>query len=399
MTDPTSPLLPDQDSAPDIGEQIRALASDKIEERDKAARTLVAIGEAAIAPLKELAKDKDPEISKRVQDVLHAIDTRLAADIITREAKVLVEGKGTRMTLSFQWERSRVRPSGERVVFNKHTGSGELLLKQTGKMRLTIKAQDINGKPKNSLIISDGQNLHFNLNTLEYNSSSFAEETHPSIDRVAACFARAGCLGMFDLGLLLNQAEIDAVARISGLKRNAPEAGGQSLSYVLTIPGRPDRICQVKLAYNPANAQEVSRTITWKFGEEEKVFTETMDKVSTDIELVDDLFAIPNEKLLKSLVRVHADLMQLRFSLEVYKLDNGDFPSGEQGLAALLSKPTKGPPPKNWKGPYAEWESIPKDPWSNPYSYRKPGERNPDRYDVFSAGPDGKPGTADDIFD
>jgi general secretion pathway protein G len=68
-----------------------------------------------------------------------------------------------------------------------------------------------------------------------------------------------------------------------------------------------------------------------------------------------------------------------------YKIDNGAFPSTEQGLAALLK-----PPPETqdtWRGPYIDDEPI--DPWGNPYQYRQPGLHHPERYDIWSLGPDG----------
>ena len=74
-------------------------------------------------------------------------------------------------------------------------------------------------------------------------------------------------------------------------------------------------------------------------------------------------------------------------ALRLYEVDNGRYPSTEQGLAALLTKPTSAPAPKNWKGPYLEQQ--PMDPWGQPYQYKFPGSHPPFDYDLASLGADG----------
>ncbi len=83
-------------------------------------------------------------------------------------------------------------------------------------------------------------------------------------------------------------------------------------------------------------------------------------------------------------------------SLELYKLDNHIYPTTEQGLDALVSKPTVSPIPKgyNENGYIRE---LPQDPWGNDYIYLNPGNHNARSYDVYSSGPDGEPDTEDDI--
>jgi general secretion pathway protein G len=80
--------------------------------------------------------------------------------------------------------------------------------------------------------------------------------------------------------------------------------------------------------------------------------------------------------------------------LKSYKIDNGVYPTTEQGLDALVRKPTSQPEPQNWNGPYSD-DEIPKDPWGNAYIYRCPGTHNPDSYDLYSYGSDGKEGGED----
>ena len=86
-------------------------------------------------------------------------------------------------------------------------------------------------------------------------------------------------------------------------------------------------------------------------------------------------------------VKAQQDIRQLESSLQMYKLDNFYYPSTQQGLDALVTKPGGDPPPKNWRGYIAR---LPKDPWGNAYQYLQPGNKG--EYDVYTMGADGKPG-------
>ena len=81
------------------------------------------------------------------------------------------------------------------------------------------------------------------------------------------------------------------------------------------------------------------------------------------------------------------DVNNLMQALKLYKLDNHRYPTTEQGLQALLVKPTTAPVPPNWK-PYLE--KLPEDPWHHPYQYLNPGVKG--EIDVMSFGADGQPG-------
>jgi len=81
----------------------------------------------------------------------------------------------------------------------------------------------------------------------------------------------------------------------------------------------------------------------------------------------------------------------LSAALDGYRLDNGSYPTTDQGLAALRERPTRAPVPTNWRGPYIR-KAVPLDPWGRPYLYRVPGERNPSAFDLESLGRDGKVG-------
>ena len=83
------------------------------------------------------------------------------------------------------------------------------------------------------------------------------------------------------------------------------------------------------------------------------------------------------------------DIATLMQALKLYRLDNQRYPTTEQGLQALIARPTNGPQPVNWKtGGYID--RLNKDPWGNPYQYLSPGTRS--EVDIFSLGADGQPG-------
>jgi general secretion pathway protein G len=79
-------------------------------------------------------------------------------------------------------------------------------------------------------------------------------------------------------------------------------------------------------------------------------------------------------------------------ALKLFYVDNGFYPSTEQGLMALVEKPTIGRIPQKWReGGYLEKGTVPKDPWGNPYIYISPGIHNRD-FDIISYGADGEEG-------
>ena len=96
------------------------------------------------------------------------------------------------------------------------------------------------------------------------------------------------------------------------------------------------------------------------------------------------------------IVIIQADInSNIGMALKLYELDNGNFPTTEQGLKALFAKPSTNPLPTNWNGPYLE--KSPVDPWKNSYQYKHPGVHNPSGYDLYSLGKDSTEGTGDDI--
>jgi general secretion pathway protein G len=86
-----------------------------------------------------------------------------------------------------------------------------------------------------------------------------------------------------------------------------------------------------------------------------------------------------------------ADITNMKTALSTYEIDNGAFPTTEQGLNALVTNPSN---LTTWKGPYVE--KVPNDPWGTPYVYRCPGTNGKD-FDLLSCGPDKVEGGGDDI--
>ena len=91
-----------------------------------------------------------------------------------------------------------------------------------------------------------------------------------------------------------------------------------------------------------------------------------------------------------------AQIAQLESALEFYKLDNGRYPSTNQGLEALVNQPSGDPAPRNYPpGGYLKKRDLLIDPWGSPYQYASPGERNPHGFDIWSYGEDGQAGGED----
>src|SRR3989339_74308 len=98
-----------------------------------------------------------------------------------------------------------------------------------------------------------------------------------------------------------------------------------------------------------------------------------------------------------SKVRIKAsklEMLNISMALDMYQMENDAYPTTEQGLKALLEKPTIPPIPQDWKGPYIS-DDI-NDCWGNPYQYRCPSQHNRPDFDLWSFGPD-KAESADDI--
>ncbi|MDQ6717190.1 MAG: type II secretion system major pseudopilin GspG [Gemmatimonadota bacterium] len=87
----------------------------------------------------------------------------------------------------------------------------------------------------------------------------------------------------------------------------------------------------------------------------------------------------------------NAQIAMLGVALENYRLDNGSYPTTEQGLAALRARPTTPPAPTNWRGPYLK-KDVPRDPWGRAYIYRTPAMNDSSGFELGTLGRDGRPG-------
>jgi general secretion pathway protein G len=97
-------------------------------------------------------------------------------------------------------------------------------------------------------------------------------------------------------------------------------------------------------------------------------------------------------------LKARMDIASLETALKMYKLDNGVYPSTEQGLQALIEAPTIGQLPRKWrKGGYLEKGKVPLDPWENEFIYLSPGLHGD--FDLIAYGNDGEPGGEEDNLD
>src|SRR5690606_27839147 len=87
--------------------------------------------------------------------------------------------------------------------------------------------------------------------------------------------------------------------------------------------------------------------------------------------------------------KVYADFNAIETALKIYRLDNFGYPSAEQGLQALVQRPTLEPLPRHWKTE-GYLEALPLDPWGNPYRYLSPGQHG--AFDIYTLGADGMTG-------
>jgi general secretion pathway protein G len=108
------------------------------------------------------------------------------------------------------------------------------------------------------------------------------------------------------------------------------------------------------------------------------------------------IYKITGTTITAQIVAAQADLRSLQSSLLAYRTIAGSFPSNEQGLQALVTKPEGEPQPITWRPQFPA--GLAKDPWKRDYVYKYPGDRKGHGFDVYSLGEDGLPGTSDDIW-
>lgn len=99
-------------------------------------------------------------------------------------------------------------------------------------------------------------------------------------------------------------------------------------------------------------------------------------------------FAGQGDKARRAAARADVEA-NLAVALDLFELNVGRYPTTEEGLKALVERPTSLANPDQWSGPYLKKKVVPADPWSRPYVYASPGARNKESYDLSSYGADG----------
>lgn len=114
------------------------------------------------------------------------------------------------------------------------------------------------------------------------------------------------------------------------------------------------------------------------------------------------LIAMVGPRLLKQQDKADKQITQQQIksveqALDLYKIANRTYPSTEEGIAALISKPADEARSRNWDGPYLDADTLPIDPWGNQLRYEYPPSNGSDKPQIWSLGEDGKENTEDDI--
>jgi type II secretion system protein G len=275
---------------------------------------------------------------------------------------------------------------------------GSLLLKDGKKSNLTAHTRT-QGMEDDYSSVCDGEKSYQRSGKRPPLTKDAPQE---SVAHLSALFTRGGMFMAFADNLRPpgKGAEQDPRARYApvNLKQGDDDKDAKTLVYGLKFP-EGDMECVLR--YDPRTWVALGRTMTVKQnGAEAGAIRETY-RIVLDAELPDEKFKVPAGQtaedlaLNKAISAVRLQLAHFHTGLAAYEIDEGVYPTTEQGLDALVRRPRGA---KNWKGPYLPvGNEILRDPWGNPFMYRFPGVKNQKGYDLFSNGPDGKPGTADDI--
>jgi general secretion pathway protein G len=124
----------------------------------------------------------------------------------------------------------------------------------------------------------------------------------------------------------------------------------------------------------------------------------TLIEIMAVVVIIGLLMAIVGPRVLSvfeqgSVTATGAQVKSLQTALATYYMDNRRYPTTEQGLSALVEKPSIPPEARRWRpGGYLDSKVVPRDSWDQEFQYAAPGEHNPEGYDIWSFGADGQPG-------
>jgi len=371
-------------SATDWIEQLR---SDEAGKREEAARGLLDLGQKAVPDLERALKDKDPEVSRRAAEVLARFKAegarREIREKIAQAKSVSIHARTTtKMTI--------------RGVANDEAGAITVLLKEGNKAYLNARLLGANSHIVATLV-SDGRKL-----SIKWTGKAWEElDTPPDLNRrLAIVLAETGFIHpvyvTFHVFTSAKMKTFESPFKVSQLRLTEGGVEGSVLKYVL---GDQDGTRDMTEWFDP-ESHALLRVASGSENPKVRSFTEArFSRWELGGEIPDERFAppIPGKSDEDRIDQAKAMLKTLRDKLEAYEDDAGGYPTTEQGLEALLEKPTKAPVPKSWSGPYLQASAPIMDPWGNPYLYRFPGALNPRKFDLLSSGPDGKPGTGDDL--
>lgn len=304
-------------------------------------------------------------------------------------------GKAKTVGLKFKVE---VTPKGEGED-KKSDAEGSVLVKEGNKVLIAMKGRQA-GKEMEVLVVSDGSKLR-----IAFRDQGEPKDTPQNFkDWVSVSIARVGGAGTFGMVGLLGGGDkrpppdLRELLQLSEVAHGENDGNARTLTYRVTYADA-NQTFDVRLWYEPKSLKLLKRTLAVKSRASQTDVVETYDDYVLGADIPDEKFKLgEGDRTRESrIAATRAALAQLSIALALYEIDNGIYPSTDQGLEALMKKPETDPPAKNWKGPYLAGKALPKDPWGRPYSYKFPGDKNTTGFDLFSAGPDGKAGTDDDV--
>jgi len=175
------------------------------------------------------------------------------------------------------------------------------------------------------------------------------------------------------------------------------ERNALSYSFRTVYADNSPKIFRATLWYDPVTLAIKKRSLSLAAhgADPEFTITEVYDEFVLNTEIPEDAFKVPPEPT--DMDKTQQRLAAIREALDGYLIDNRAYPTTDQGLEALLRKPTN-PPASNWKGSYVKDSESLRDAWGSPFIYRSPRRGiNTKGYDLSSSGPDRNADTPDDV--